>query len=58
MTFSIQEGRIFRVFAPVAPYTIQGRGAGGAGRRHFLYSIENGLKCTSNLKENINGFKT
>jgi hypothetical protein len=31
---------------------------GGAGGRYFLHPIENGLKCASNLKENINGFTT
>jgi hypothetical protein len=58
MMVSMQEGRAFNVFAHPATCTIAGRGARGAGGRHFLHPIENGLKHASELKENISGFKT
>jgi hypothetical protein len=35
--FLMQEGRLFNAFAPPAPCTIQGRGAGGS-RREALFA--------------------
>jgi hypothetical protein len=51
MTFSMQEGRAFNVFAPPAPF--RDKEPGGAGGRSFLHPIENGLKRASNLKKTL-----